>query len=149
VEYTPDDDIYRFMVYFGVDTLQTIKDVQARMEELSANSNVYDIGVVKVFDATFIPRDSKPTFYLEDFVSEAHPEVAITVTQDDRGDGYSLFRRNDNPMVDFSIFSEVGDVKKEYQDKILFSHNGGFIAKTRDLPREEVNDLIKVALLEE
>jgi len=150
----PGESFYDFMTDFGVSTVETIDYIEQRYGELNDKGNVYDINAVKIFDATFISRDDNPTFYLEDFVSEAYPEVAVTVTQDDRGDGFSLFRRNDHPQVDFSVFTEKSDsgksvIKPEWKDKIIFSHNGGFIAKTSDLPRGDANELIEAAIKSE
>jgi len=150
--HSPGDPFYEFMVEFGLNTEETIAYIEHRHSELSDKGNVYDIGAVKVFDATFIPRDDNPTFYLEDYVSESHPDVAVTVTQDDRGEGFSLFRRNDHPAIDFSVFTERDVSGKQcikdcWGDKIIFSHNGGFIAKTSELPRDDANELIKAAIV--
>lgn len=57
---------------------------------------------------------------LEIFLKDRE-DVAITITRDDRGDGYSLFRRNDRPRVDFS--------RIEGLEGVVFAHKGGFVAK--------------------
>ena len=151
----PEDSFYKLLVDFGASTLRTIEDVEQRTSELNENSEVFSLEkgdqVIKVFDATFVPRDSQPTFYLEDYISANHPDVAVNITQDDRGEGYSLFRRNDHPAVDFSVYSdekEVGVIKPEYDDSITFSHVGGFIAKTCDIDKKQAVSLISDAILE-
>ena len=50
--------------------------------------------------------------------------VAVTISNDDRGDGLSVFRRNDHPGVDLS--------KCEHLDNVTFAHKNGFAAKLSD-----------------
>lgn len=46
----------------------------------------------------------------------------ILVSRDNRGPGLALFRRNDDPRVDFSVL--------DGNSLVTFAHKGGFIAKT-------------------
>lgn len=77
---------------------------------------------VRVFDLTgFSPEDA-----LE--FGDAHAKLqgekgGIIVSMDNRGPGLTLFRRNDDPRVDFSVLD--GD------EAVTFAHKGGFIAKTK------------------
>lgn len=65
-------------------------------------------------------------------------DPAITVSWDDRGEGYSLFRRGDNPRVDFTRCTG---------DDISFAHKGGFILKTRTrVSKERLVELINQAI---
>ena len=74
-----------------------------------------------VADMTWIDRADSPSLATEMFFSMHFPEVSIVISQDDRGEGLSLFRRGDHPQVDFSrINKEPG---------VLFAHANGFIAK--------------------
>lgn len=64
---------------------------------------------------------------------------AFSVSHDDRGEGYALYRYDDDPRVRFSLLKE--------DPRVLFAHPGGFIAKTRErLPREELEDLLLLAM---
>jgi hypothetical protein len=45
----------------------------------------------------------------------------VTVVRDDRGPGWTLFRRNDHPHVDFSQVDAAPGV--------IFAHRNGFIVK--------------------
>ena len=46
----------------------------------------------------------------------------VLVSRDNRGPGLALFRREDDPRVDFSVL--------EGNEAVTFAHKGGFIAKT-------------------
>lgn len=61
--------------------------------------------------------------------------IGINIAYDDRGEGWMLYRFDDHPAVDFS--------KLEGDDRILFSHPGGFIAKTKE--RMELDDVLALA----
>jgi hypothetical protein len=47
----------------------------------------------------------------------------VLVVPDDRGDGWTLLRINNDPVIDFSVLCGHYDVE--------FAHGGGFIAKTK------------------
>ena len=61
-----------------------------------------------------------------------HPDAGVLVTHDDRGNGWTLYRYNDHPAVDFSSL--------EAHAVVSFAHKGGFIAKTRE--RVPVSDVL-------
>ena len=67
----------------------------------------------------------------QDIRDRKYPDAAISLAWDDRGNGWTLYRFNDHPAVDFSALE--GDTK------ILFAHKGGFIAKTHE--RLELDEL--------
>lgn len=50
--------------------------------------------------------------------------LAFCISFDDRGSGYSLYRFDDNPQIDFG--------QLEGHPAVNFAHKAGFIAKTRD-----------------
>jgi hypothetical protein len=85
--------------------------------------------IAKIVSSTYVSGlmvlriPSKDTEYAEDYLRKAQLDPAVLVFDDNRGAGLCLFRRNDNPKVDFSILE--GDAS------VAFAHKGGFIAKTR------------------
>ena len=80
--------------------------------------------------------DNDPSFALSAYVAEKHPNAVATITHDDRGDGYCLFRLNDSPKIDFSLI--------ENDERILFAHKNGFVAKTHDkLESTEILELLE------
>jgi len=77
---------------------------------------------------TAILVESKNQLGLEDFKKSlvaSGLDVAISITHDDRGAGWSLYRFDDHPAVDFSRLD--GNLA------ISFAHKSGFIAKTREM----------------
>ena len=91
------------MCQIGAEKMEYLDKVQRRLTRLAdeASSNLY--GNVLALDNTNIDRDDEPTLGVELFIrrnfSNAGPDVIVA--QDDRGEGYSLYRRNDSPRVDF------------------------------------------------
>jgi hypothetical protein len=77
---------------------------------------------------------------MEDYRAAREEDTPVSVLYDDRGEGYTLFRFDDDPRIDFS--------KLEGDERILFAHKGGFIAKTlKRLPQEEVAALVEKAVV--
>jgi hypothetical protein len=65
--------------------------------------------------------------------------VTIAIYPDDRGPGWTLFRYDDDPRVDFSRLTG--------NESILFAHRGGFTAKTKSkCPMKHVMVLISLAM---
>lgn len=76
----------------------------------------------------------------QDVRDRLFPEAAVSVSWDDRGEGWSLYRYNDHPAVDFS--------RLEGDPAVLFAHKGGFIAKTHTrLSVDQVLALVERAIL--
>lgn len=78
---------------------------------------------VQVFDLTWASADDAIEF------GDAYAKLrgkagGIIVSRDNRGPGLALFRREDDPRVDFTLVA--GD------PAVIFAHNGGFIAKTAE-----------------
>jgi hypothetical protein len=88
-------------------------------------------------DVTEIDRDDNPTLGLEMFCDGREINPAVTITQDDRGDGLCLFRRNDDSRIDFSRING--------KDGVVFAHTNGFVAKIK--PSADCLDLIKQSIV--
>ena len=67
-----------------------------------------------------------------------HEEIAVSISKDDRGDGWTLYRYDDDPRVDFSVLAGHPD--------IVFAHKGGFIAKTKAITINEAIEIVRKAL---
>lgn len=136
------DELWNLMMLIGKTILGHFNAVMERVNFLYENAKIHHIGDLTVVDATAVGRSDNPVLGLEIFCEEISsqlgekslPAVGVTVTQDDRGDGLSLFRRKDNPMVDFS----------KLEGKVRFAHKGGFVAKT--YPDQDWVTLIKASL---
>jgi len=62
-------------------------------------------------------------------------DVAICFSYNDRGPGWTLYRFNDHPAVDFS--------RIENDERVEFAHSSGFVAKTHE--RLELGELVALA----
>ena len=132
--------LYALMHRIGKEKLDYLAVVVERHERLDREAIVYRGGYlprqgswesgcdlpsrelpVDVIDATCIPRDENPVMGLEAWVGTRVEQTVVTITQDDRGEGLCLFRRNDDPRIDFSMLEGEGGV--------VFAHKGGFVAK--------------------
>lgn len=131
------------MIHLGRQWRKFLREFSTRWELLEYEVKYYIFPGFQAIDARCIPGDEKPTLALEQFCLEADKDnadrdddIVVTITNDDRGDGYCLFRRNDDPRVDFS--------RLEGHDDVIFAHKGGFIAKTK--PGVDCRALIKAAI---
>lgn len=99
-------------------------------------TNAADIVCLDVMD---IPFHEEPTRGLEIYCRQLESEPQVIITQDDRGDGLCLFRRNDCPRIDFFKVVEHPDV--------VFAHKGGFVAKTKTRNLDEAINLIRLSVV--
>lgn len=98
-------------------------------------------------EAKLIHCNDVPGIYLEsddltginEWREKRCPGTAFSVTYDDRGTGLTLYRFDDDTRIDFSKIAD--------DDRVAFSHPGGFIAKTVDkLDLDAIHDLVSLAL---
>ena len=81
---------------------------------------------------------------LKDFESDYEEPFSVTISPDNRAPegqeaGWSLFRLDDHPGVDFT--------KVKDHPSVRFAHNNGFLAKTKAIPiQEALEELIPMAL---
>jgi len=113
-------DLFELMKRIGKSQLDYLNKVTDRLEYLRSYAKVINFGEIRFLNAMCVDRDEEPTLALEMYANGLQ-DIAGTITQDDRGEGLSLFRRNDHPGVDFSTL--------EGKEGVVFAHKGGFIAK--------------------
>jgi hypothetical protein len=120
---TEGDALFNLMRRIGKEKLDYLKQIDARVTHLHVHAKVIEIEGHRFVDATCIDRTDNPTLGLEIYSQDMSDEGVIvgTITNDDRGDGLCLFRRNDNPVLDFSKIEGMSGVK--------FAHKNGFVAK--------------------
>lgn len=128
--------IERLMRVLGERLLQRVVDFVSRTTWFREHARiVYN----KDTEVPIMVIETKDNTGIQKFRDARHPEVAVCVSYDDRGEGWCLYRFNDDPRVDFAQIAN--------DSRVSFAHKGGFIAKTcTRLPLEEVYDLIKVAV---
>lgn len=121
---------------FGENIITKAQRLEQRLKQLrdgkTKRVSVNDIVGYRVFTN----REDEPTFGLNEFIRELDDKkkVAFTITEDDRGAGWTLFRIDDNPKLDFSILKNDKD--------IIFAHRGGFVAKTKDVSFSKALQLV-------
>ena len=118
--------LFDLMFQIGKDKLEYLSAITERMARLKTETRHIQPmeGVGVWLDVRAIPADEQPVLGLEAFIRSEKLDVPVTITNSDRGgEGLALFRRNDDPRVDFS--------RLEGREEVLFAHKGGFIAKTR------------------
>ena len=134
----PNGDTHYILATIGQGILKTFENTSKRLVELKNNAANFAANDVNCLDVRFIPGDQQPTLALELFCKQYSPiPVHVTVTNDDRGPGFCLFRRNDDPRVDFSKINGHSDV--------IFAHANGFIAKTSKTAN--VQELVQLSLV--
>jgi hypothetical protein len=106
------------LVLIGQSTLDFAKRAKAEYDEALSSVQVLDIeGVVQIL--LWECETPKQAQVVRD---DHYPDAAISLSYDDRGEGWSLYRFNDHPNVDFSLL--------EGDPAVSFAHKGGLIAKT-------------------
>lgn len=88
----------------------------------------------------FVPidRNDNPSFAVEKFCQMFDLDPSVVVSPDDRGAGWTLYRRNDDPSIDFSLVKD--------DSRITFAHANGFVAKTiGGLTRSDLIELVELA----
>jgi hypothetical protein len=114
--------LWHLMRRIGHDHLELLTALIRRRVLLERDAHFVKIAGVYVLDATCVDCNSKPELGLDRFImASEHTDCAITVTLDDRpdADGYTLYRRDDHPKVDFSRLAGLPGV----------IHTAPFIAK--------------------
>ena len=134
--FNPKSDIYILMTTIGEELLKTLEQFTHRYQQLSDSITTSSINGNEIVFSLAISGDNDPTFALNAYVAENHPNAVVTITHDDRGDGYCLFRLNDSSKIDFS--------KIENDERVLFAHKNGFVAKTHNkLESTEILELLE------
>ncbi len=128
------DALMAFMKSIGQKIHHGIISYQERMEFLKTHAKL--IPLLTGFKLVYLESDhpiTAPSMGINKFLQGADAPVMMSV--DSSGPGWTLFRRNDDPRIDFMRIR--GD------ERILFVHQKGFLAKTKcrlDIP--EVKELI-------
>ena len=122
---TPQLAMWDVMTRIGQYMLSYAQSVKERLARLTEGARIELVGDLVVIDARCVDRGDNPTLGLDTFCQMVEFEhrrlVAVTITEDDRGDGLTIYRRNDHPDIDFSVLADTPGV--------VFAHANGFIAK--------------------
>jgi len=140
-EVNPDSDaIKELMADLGKQWRTYWEKFENRCDLLAETSVYLDLDGTNGVMLVAIDRTDEPTFALEKFILASGKNPSVIVFQDDRGVGHALYRRNDDPRIDFSKIKD--------DPKIIFAHVNGFIAKTVEgLAVFEIMDLIQKSVV--
>ena len=116
-EVLPGSTLSQVLVLVGIGMVESAKEFVAKLNALA--TVVSSITVNGIQCLVFETTDTTGT---QDLRDRDYPDAAVALSWDDRGAGWSLYRYNDHPSVDFSVL--------EGDSAVLFAHKGGFIAKT-------------------
>ena len=133
-EIEPAYNIWVMMREIGMNILQSIDNFKTFYNFLLEHGSVREVKGLKVLVS---PEETKQLNNVSQIVeawrAQVAPDAAVSISPDERGAGYSLYRFEDHPSVDFSVIDGLPGVR--------FTHVNGFIAKT------ETRDLEKALLL--
>ena len=130
---TVDGILKDMMAIIGRKIIDRCANLKAEVEILRESASVMQVGELHVLIADgqiFDPAS------LAVFKEELDVEPAVSFVVDRRG-GYSLYRYDDNPQVDFAQIRE--------HELITFAHTSGFCAKTPGCTREELAELVALS----
>ena len=129
--------LYNLMKSLGENMIALIGHKMERLERLKSEAKVIEIKHLKAVASDI---DNSPKLALELYLRFLDDEnIVMSITPSNRGDGWELLRLGDNTIVDFRVI--------ENNQKILFVHGSGFLAKTHTrLPMEEVVELACMAI---
>ena len=138
-EFDSESLIYQLMITIGSDLLKTLEQFTARWKLLSETLKTFKVDDNEIVLSLDVEGNDDPTFALNAYIHEHHPNAIATVTFDDRGEGFCLYRLNDSSKIDFSQI--------ESHEQILFAHKNGFVAKTKfALDLDELRTIIRKSL---
>jgi len=122
------------MVMFSttlIEKLSVAQDLLVKARVLDAEQNVMAVVVDTTLDAPFTKALA--------VARKGDPNVAVSISRDDRGPGWSLYRYDDDSRVDFSMLAGHNEIE--------FAHPGGFIAKTKAMHIEDALTLASRAVV--
>lgn len=126
----PRSPMHNLLLEIGQGKLNHLLLVGKRIDFLYANFTLmlHPISMLKpegpyLLDTRMIASKDRPATGIDVFLKKhaPHKYIPVTVSWDDSSDGITLFRRNDDPRVNFNAIRELPGVS--------FVHNSGFIAK--------------------
>jgi hypothetical protein len=128
--------LYGLMHRFGESLIDRAEEFEHRWEDLKhTETHLIPETNLHWLDVSNFDRNDDPAMAVNQYIRTECPEAIVSVSQDDRGEGMTLYRLNDHPQIDFS--------RLKNEESVLFAHNNGFVAKTKQMmSTAEVSNLI-------
>lgn len=128
------EDVIDMLRFLGKQILDSANKFS---EQLAHLSRVCD--VLHVNGETVLYLKTSDITASQEFRNRNHPNAIASISWDNRGSGWSLYRFSNNTNVDFTRISGLPGV--------IFTHRDGSLAKTQfRIPLEEVLDLVSKSL---
>lgn len=115
--WTEGDPLFRILREMGAALLSFLDKMMERQKELTQH-----VHLVHVEGVPGLVLESDNTEGMGLWREQNAPGTAFSLSHDDRGEGWSLYRFDDDARVNFGVL--------EGREDILFASNRGFIAKT-------------------
>lgn len=125
-----------FLALFGADLVDSVVEHSVRQAELDDRASIVTLG--GGVTAIVHPIMEDPSKGVAAWRKKNAPDAALSISPDDRGAGWALYRFDDHPAVDLSRLAD--------HPQVVFAHLGGFIAKTRPMGRDEAIELATLVL---
>lgn len=108
-------------IYFATEYLRS-KFLEAA--SLQERFNHFDRECHVVMDGAGFVFPEKDIFGLQEWIEYREYNFVFSISRDDRGNGWTCYRYNDNASIDLSMLASNPDC--------VFTHAGGFICKWKD-----------------
>ena len=120
-------------MHFMARQVEKAQKLKADFEEHLEKCTLVSLLGHQVLVGDFIPNPAAMSRVRRHHHKLGGPTIVASITRDDRGDGWCLYRYDDAKSVDFG--------KLAGNPKVTFTHAGGFIAKTLNMPLTEALEL--------
>tara|TARA_Y100000310_G_scaffold314485_1_gene363891 strand:- start:2080 stop:2937 length:858 start_codon:yes stop_codon:yes gene_type:complete len=129
----------RVLRFVAEDHIAWSKTLHEAREKMDNCSQVLRVGGLPTLVHLMVANPTVSSKMREEWM-EAHDEViGMSLSHDDRGDGWCLFRFDDHPGVDFD--------RLRGRDDMEFVHASGFVGKTKELlPLPDLLNLAAIAV---
>lgn len=133
----PRRELHRVLSWIGKRLLDDAVDALKRVKALDGLCHIVEVDGVSGY-----VLESDDTTGTETWRERSAPGTMFSIVHDNRGPGWTLYRYDDDPRLDFS--------RLQGREEITFAHKGGFIAKTagRDVVSfEQALELVRAAIV--
>lgn len=115
-------EFLRELLYYGNSILKYAQKLHENYLRIKRDAEVVE--VLGVRGLYYPEKEIDGLDRLRDELSTPGDPIGFAIVKDDRGEGLTLYRFNDDRRLDFYRLAS-------HTDDITFAHTGGFIAKTR------------------
>lgn len=127
--------VCRILRFVAEDRIREAKGVADALVKLRECSQVLRVGGLPTLVHLMPSHHIASRIMRKEWMAKHDEVIGMSISHDDRGGGWCLFRFNDHPGVDFTILTGRGEME--------FVHAGGFVGKTK--ARLSLDDILALA----